>query len=53
MRVRYHQVRADSRDDVQLPGTVSELGSGLADVEVKNLGGGCQQQFSRPHCHNP
>lgn len=52
MRVRY-RLRADSRDDIQLPGTVSELGSGLADVEVKNLLGEGQLQSSRPDVHDP
>jgi hypothetical protein len=34
---RIYNIWTDTRDDVQLPCTVPELGSGLADMEVKDL----------------
>jgi hypothetical protein len=47
-----YDIWADTRDDVQLPGTVPELGSGLADVEVKDLSDGGQPQFTLPDINN-
>jgi hypothetical protein len=37
---RIYNIWTDTKDDVQLPCTVPELGSGLADMEVKDLLGG-------------
>lgn len=53
VRDQYIGYMSRCQDNVQLPGTISELGSGLADVEVKNLLGNCQPQFTRPDINNP